>query len=119
VTSNPTTRQHQKAHPYKSGSRVEPVPLGHSTPCRYEIRIRGLLPSNWSTWVDGFAVQPAGDGTTLITGQVPDQAALHGVLQALRELGLPLLAVTQAPQQLAADALPQHAYGLPQQEGAT
>ena len=95
------------------------MPVGHSTPSRYEIRIRGLLPSHWSTWFDGFAVQPAGDGTTLITGQVADQAALHGVLQALRDLGLPLLSVTQAPRQVAADALPQHADGLPRQKGTT
>jgi hypothetical protein len=98
---------------------VNKVPTGHSTPSRYEIRVGGRLPSRWSTWFDGFAVQPAGDGTTVIAGQVPDQAALHGVLQALRDLGLPLLSVTQTPQQLASDALPQHAHGLPRQKGTT
>jgi hypothetical protein len=95
------------------------VPVGHSTPSGYEIRVRGLLPSHWTTWFDGFAIKPAADGTTLITGQVADQAALHGVLQALRDLGLPLLSVTQAPLQLAADAVPQHAHGLPRQKGTT
>ena len=61
-------------------------------------------------------LEPGGRG---IRGQVPDQSALHGVLQALPDLGLPSRSVTQAPQQFAAEALPQDAHGLPRQGGTT
>jgi hypothetical protein len=61
---------------------------------RYEIRIQGLLDQRWSSWFDGLTVtsQPD-DATTLIAGPVADQAALHGLLTKIRDLGLPLLSV--------------------------
>ena len=69
---------------------------GHSDdPGRYEIRIRGHLSSRWTARFDGMALTTRADGTTLIEGPVVDQAALHGLLGALRDLGLPLLSVTQ------------------------
>ncbi len=68
---------------------------GHSNPGLYEIRVQGRLESRWAAWFDGFTLTPGPGGTTVITGTVIDQAALHGLLQSLRDLGLPLLSVTQ------------------------
>ncbi|MEV0800358.1 MULTISPECIES: hypothetical protein [unclassified Kribbella] len=61
----------------------------------YEIRLQGQLHPRWATWFDGLTVTSAADGTTVIHGRVADQAALHGVLQKLRDLGLPLLSVAR------------------------
>jgi hypothetical protein len=60
---------------------------------RYEIRLAGHLDAHWDAWFDGLTVSPAGDGTTVISGPVADQAALHGLLQRVRDLGLPLVSV--------------------------
>jgi hypothetical protein len=60
----------------------------------YEIRVQGRLDGRWSAWFDGMALVAADDGSTLIRGQVADQAALHGLIQKVRDLGLPLLSVT-------------------------
>ena len=62
---------------------------------RYEIRLHGDLPSRWAAWFDGLAVTSGGDGTTVITGPVADQTALHGLLQRVRDLGIPLVSVTR------------------------
>ena len=59
----------------------------------YEIRVKGNLDLRWSDWFDGFSITPVGDGETLLVGSVADQAALHGVLHKIRDLGLPLLTV--------------------------
>jgi hypothetical protein len=59
----------------------------------YEIRVKGALDLRWSDWFDGFSITPVGDGETLLIGSVADQAALHGVLHKIRDLGLPLLSV--------------------------
>ena len=68
---------------------------GHTSAGAYEIRVQGRLEPRWSTWFDGFTLTAGADGTTVITGTVVDQAALHGLLQSLRDLGLPLVSVTQ------------------------
>jgi len=60
----------------------------------YEIRIEGRLADRWSSWFDGMEITAVDDGCTLIRGQVADQAALHGLIQKVRDLGLPLLSVT-------------------------
>ena len=65
-------------------------------PGRYEIRLKGHLDTRWSAWFDGLTVTRDSDGTTLIHGPVTDQAALYGLLQKTRDLGLPLLSVRQA-----------------------
>jgi hypothetical protein len=61
----------------------------------YEIRLRGRLAPRWSDWFDGLVLTTATDGTTTLRGPVADQAALHGLLQRLRDLGLPLISLTQ------------------------
>ena len=62
---------------------------------RYEIRFKGHLDGRWAAWFDGLSLTHSSDGTTLIRGSVADQAALHGLLQKLRDLGLPLVSVTE------------------------
>jgi hypothetical protein len=59
----------------------------------YEIRVRGVLGSGWSAWFDGLQVTSDDRGQTLIAGPVVDQAALHGLLVKVRDLGLELLEV--------------------------
>jgi hypothetical protein len=60
---------------------------------QYEIRLKGHLEARWAAWFDGLTVTPGSDGTTIIHGLVADQAALHGLLQKTRDLGLPLISV--------------------------
>lgn len=60
---------------------------------RYEIRLQGHLATRWSAWFDGFMVTAGADGTTVLTGVV-DQAALHGVLRKVADLGMPLISIT-------------------------
>jgi hypothetical protein len=62
---------------------------------RYEIRVQGRLTARWASRFDGLTFTPGPDGTTVIAGPVADQAALHGLLRTLGDLGLPLLAVTE------------------------
>jgi hypothetical protein len=62
---------------------------------RYEIRLKGHLDSRWGAWFDGLTLTHESDGTTVLHGPVVDQAALHGLLQKVRDLALPLLSVTQ------------------------
>jgi hypothetical protein len=64
------------------------------SPGRYEIRLRGHLDSRWAAWFDGLSLSNENDGTTIICGPVADQAALHGLLQKVHDLGLPLVSVT-------------------------
>ncbi len=73
----------------------------HTRAGHYEIRVQGRLEPRWATWFDGFTVRQEHDGSTVIAGTVVDQAALHGVLQSLRDLGLPLVSVTQQEDVLA------------------
>src|SRR5260370_7297789 len=68
----------------------------HHSPGRYEIRLRGHLDSRWAAWFDGLSLTNESDGTTIIYGPVVDQAALYGLLQKVRDLGLPLVSVTPA-----------------------
>jgi hypothetical protein len=59
----------------------------------YQIRIQGHLGRQWTEWFDGLTITLEGNGDTLLTGLVVDQAALHGLLKKVRDLGLPLLSV--------------------------
>jgi hypothetical protein len=62
----------------------------------YQVRVKGGLDREWSEWFDGFTVTPQASGETLLTGVVADQAALHGLLNKIRDLGLPLLSIKRA-----------------------
>ena len=66
---------------------------GRSEPGGYEIRLKGHLDGRWVAWFDGLRLTLQGDGTTVIHGPVADQAALHGLLQKVRDTGLPLVSV--------------------------
>jgi hypothetical protein len=60
---------------------------------RYQLRVEGVLDAGWSAWFDGLEVTSDAHGQTTITGPVADQAALHGLLAKIRDLGLPLISV--------------------------
>ena len=62
-------------------------------PTLYQIRIKGHLGRQWSDWFDGLTITLEDNGDTLLTGQLIDQSALHGLLKKLRDLGIPLLSV--------------------------
>ena len=72
-TPNPTTNPHQ--------------------PVVYQIKIQGHLGSEWTDWFEGLTLTLEDNGATLLTGSVVDQAALHGLLRKVRDLGMPLLSV--------------------------
>jgi len=61
----------------------------------YEIRLRGHLDGRWVAWFDGLSLSLENDGSTIIRGPVADQAALHGLLQKVRDVGLPLVSVNR------------------------
>ena len=67
----------------------------HHEPERYEIRIKGHLDDKWADWFEGLTITREDNGETLLTGPVVDQAALHGLLRKVRDLGLPLVSVIQ------------------------
>ncbi|MCW2766288.1 MAG: hypothetical protein JWO11_2247 [Nocardioides sp.] len=73
-------------------------PAGRHEPGCYEIRLQGRLDQRWSTWFDGMTLttspDPAG-ALTILRGHVVDQAALHGLLGRLRDIGLPLISITR------------------------
>ena len=71
-------------------------------PGRYEIRLKGHLQPRWASWFDDMTVTNHDDGTTVIGGPVVDQAALHGLLHKVRDIGLPLVSVVR----LSADESP-------------
>ena len=84
-----STDDRTPAHPGRR-PRARPVP-------EYEIRVAGQLAPRWSAWFDGLTIASDDDGTTVIRGPVVDQAALHGLIQKLRDVGIPLISLTQIP----------------------
>ena len=62
---------------------------------RYEVRVKGRLDSRWAARFDGMSLRPEPGGVTVLRGLVVDQAALHGLLQRVRDIGLPLVSVTR------------------------
>ncbi len=69
------------------------APAEYHEPARYELRLKGHLDARWAERFDGLTLTHERNGTTILAGPVVDQAALHGVLKTVRDLGLPLLSV--------------------------
>ncbi|HLY14066.1 MAG TPA: hypothetical protein VKR24_06925 [Candidatus Limnocylindrales bacterium] len=65
----------------------------HHEAGRYEIRLKGHLEARWAAWFDGLSLSREPDGTTILRGPIPDQAALHGLLRRVRDTGLSLVSV--------------------------
>ena len=75
-------------------SETHAVTEDQSEPGLYEIRLKGHLDDRWSDWFEGLTITLEEGGDTLLTGPVIDQAALHGLLKKVRDLGLPLVSVS-------------------------
>lgn len=84
------------AHDHGDDNATGPAP-GHTDVQYYEITVRGHLGAHWAVWFDGLDLTCTNDGNTVIRGPVVDQAALHGLLAKLRDLGIPLVSLTTAP----------------------
>jgi hypothetical protein len=65
----------------------------------YRITVKGALDGKWSNWFEGMEVTTQSGGETLLTGHVADQAALHGLLHKIRDVGLPLLSVKRVDEE--------------------
>jgi len=68
---------------------------GQHEPGLYEIRIKGHLDERWRDWFSGLIITLEDNGDTVLSGPVADQAALHGILRKVRDLGMPLVSVNQ------------------------
>lgn len=74
-----------------------------SRPVFYEIRIRGRLEKRWSEWFEGMEFTYASDGTTTLSGPLPDQAALHSILNKIRDMNLTMISVQQRDSEIDKD----------------
>jgi hypothetical protein len=70
---------------------------GADSPTTYQFQLKGHLGAHWSEWFDGLTITPLPNGDTLLVGPIPDQAALHGLLKKVRDLGMPLISVHPVP----------------------
>jgi hypothetical protein len=69
---------------------------GTGWPARYEVRVEGVLDGRWSEWFEGLHLQNQ-SGETILSGALPDQPALHGILDKVRDLGLTIITVRRLP----------------------
>jgi hypothetical protein len=74
-------------------NNLQPETIPPGQPMIYQIRIKSHLGSDWTDWFEGLTITLEEDGDTLLTGPVVDQAALHGLLKKVRDLGMPLVSV--------------------------
>ncbi len=65
----------------------------HESPITYEIRVEGLIDKMWTDWFNGMTIIYENEDETVLVGKLPDQTALHGVLDRIRDLGLGLISV--------------------------
>ena len=72
---------------------IQPPPRENRDTGVYAIRVGGHLDARWASWFDGFSLTNQPDGTALLEGTVADQAVLHGLLQRVRDVGIPLISV--------------------------
>ncbi len=72
---------------------IQPIDENHNQPQCYEIRLKGHLDARWMDRFEGLTITLEKNGDTLLTGPVVDQAALHGLLKKVRDLGMPLISV--------------------------
>ncbi len=79
-------------HSKETSNNPQPDP---TQPTIYQIRVKSHLGSEWTDWFDGLCITLEENGDTLLTGPVIDQAALHGLLKKVRDLGMPLISVNQ------------------------
>ena len=75
-------------------SETHALPECHDDSGLYEIRLKGHLDNRWADWFEGLTITLEDQGDTLLTGLVVDQAALHGLLKKVRDLGMPLVSVS-------------------------
>ena len=75
-----------------------PVVSGARWPARYEIRVDSVLDGRWSQWFEGLQIENQG-GETILSGTLPDQSALHGILDKVRDLGLSIITLQRLPPQ--------------------
>ena len=88
--------------PKATACELTPAPIkAHPEPELYEIRVRGHLDARWANRFEGLTITLEEDGDTLLTGPVIDQAALHGLLKKVRDLGMPLVSVCPLEHDLA------------------
>ena len=78
---------------YKEMANKRNAKIDPDQPMVYQIRIKGHLGHQWTEWFEGLTITLEEDGDTLLTGPVVDQAALHGLLKKVRDLGMPLISV--------------------------
>jgi len=74
--------------------KESPTLLANGVGVSYEIKVKGHLEEHWSDWLGGLEVAHDGHGNSLLTGVIPDQAALHGILAQIRDLGLTLISIS-------------------------
>jgi hypothetical protein len=77
-------------------NEIKPTP-DPGQPMAYQIRIKGHLGHQWTDWFEGLTITLEDNGETLLTGPLVDQAALHGMLKKVRDLGMPLVSVSPVP----------------------